>query len=111
MTRMSSAEQPVSPMMVSVICATAAAESPSTGAGTAAVTPSEEMYTTQSEKSLARSRFSICVSCIDQVAIAAMASMAPSIVSCEAPSPAAAVSRRSRASSREVWRVSRARAK
>ena len=69
------------------------------------------MYTTQSEKSFAMSVFSSCVSSIDQFAIAAIALMALSIVSCEALSALAAVCSSPSASSREVWRVSRAWAK
>ena len=63
----------VSVQMMSVMRATASSLSPSIGAGTATVTAPLPMYTTQSEKSLASSRFSICVSCIEQVAIAAIA--------------------------------------
>ena len=97
--------------MASVIRATAASESPSGGAGTATVTPSPDMYTTQSSKSLANRRFSIWVSCRLQVAMVVMERMALSMVSWLAPSPAAAVSNKERASSRDCWRVSRAEAK
>ena len=77
----------------------------------ATVTPSPDMYTTQSEKSFAISVFSSCVSSIDQFAIAAIAFIALSIVSCDALSALAAVCKSPSASSREVWRVSRAWAK
>ena len=69
------------------------------------------MYTTQSSNPRAISRFSTCVSCIDHCAIAAIASIALSIVSCDADSVAAAVCIRLSASSREVWRLSLASAK
>ena len=110
-TRSWSAVKSVPVVTASVMRATAASLRPSAGAGTATVTPSPDMYTTQSEKSFAISVFSSCVSSIDQFAIAAIAFIALSIVSCDALSALAAVCKSPSASSREVWRVSRAWAK